>query len=151
MTKKGIKIIILCVILATLMMAMTGCTFEYGNEDSLGVGSMTVGQRIWLGTQVALLGIGLVFVVLITLILCIKAIQFLTLQLEKLTNARKQRLLENNKKNESKENVETVVSSVAEQDDEIVAAIMAAINVCLAQENYKSDLKFKVRSIKQIK
>ena len=59
------------------MSLFVGCTLEYGNPDSLGIGDMSVGIRITTGLLVSVLGIGMVFVVLIVLILFIKLMEVL--------------------------------------------------------------------------
>ena len=49
-------------------MSLMACSFEYGTPDKLDMANATVGERIVIGLEVALLGIGVVFVVLALLI-----------------------------------------------------------------------------------
>lgn len=144
---KRAKIIFSIILLVCLMSLFVGCTLEYGNPDSLGIGDMSVGRRITTGLLVSVLGIGMVFVVLIVLILFIKLMEVLL------------NLFKNMKKPQKPVEVkpQPVVTATAVEDnqaeEEVVAAITAAL-VAYYESNgvvITSSLPFKVRSIKQIK
>ncbi|MGN0771803.1 MAG: OadG family protein [Christensenellales bacterium] len=143
---KKAKIIFSIILLVCLVAAFVGCTLEYGNPDSLGIGDMSVGKRITTGLLVSLLGIGMVFVVLIVLILFIKLLQVLM------------QLFKNMKKPQTKpqEVAPPVVAAPkddSQADEEVVAAITAALVAYYEASGVvvTSDLPFKVRSIRQIK
>ncbi|MDE5911535.1 MAG: hypothetical protein K2H24_04295, partial [Clostridia bacterium] len=68
--KKIIKTVIICLVFAALiagLITMMVLPQDYGNPDSLGIGKSNFGQRLLIGLQVAVLGIGTVFVMLILL------------------------------------------------------------------------------------
>jgi len=69
--KKVIKTVIICLVLVALiagLITMMVLPQDYGKPDSLDIGNSNFGQRLLIGLQVALLGIGTVFVMLILLI-----------------------------------------------------------------------------------
>ncbi len=147
---KKAKIIISIILLVCMVMAFTGCDLNYGNPDKLEIGKAGVGTRILIGLQVALIGIGMVFVVLLMLILLVKLMQLLfQIDFKKLF-AKKQ------KKEEPKQ-VESQPQPAQDADiqaeEEVVAVIMASLIAYYEASGveYKSNLPFKVRSIKQIK
>jgi len=150
--KKIIKIVIICLVLAALLgglIALMVLPQEYGKKDKLEIGSHNFGERIWIGLQVAFMGLGTVFVMLFILILMVTLMRLLFSGAAKLSQKRaeKKAALEQTK-------VLAIEHSpvVDQSDDEVVAAITAALMAYYDEQNlvYKSNLKFRVRSIKEI-
>lgn len=147
---KRAKIIFSIILLVCMVMAFTGCDLNYGNPDRLGIEDMSVGMRILTGLQVALIGIGMVFVVLVVLILLVKLMQLIfSINFKKLC-AKKNKKVDEPKQ---EENAEPTQDADIQADEEVVAVIMASLIAYYEASGveYKSNLPFKVRSIKQIK
>lgn len=150
--KKIIKTVIICLVLVALiagLITMMVLPQDYGKPDSLDIGNSNFGQRLLIGLQVALLGIGTVFVMLILLIFVVTLMRLIFQGADKLKEGQAA------KKTQSLQKQETIIEekvAIEEEDEEIVAVIMAALNAYYeAQEvTYKSNLKFRVRSIKEI-
>ncbi len=149
MNKKKLTLtLVFAVLLVVMLFAFSACSFQYGDPDKLGIGSKNIGEKILLGLQVAGLGIGLVFVVLIILIGIIILFKYATQGINKLIAGKQQ----DNKVEETSQ-LELPVVIEDTSDEEEIAAIMAAINMYYDSQEitYKSNLKFRVRSIKEIK
>lgn len=147
---KRAKIIFSIILLVCMVMAFTGCDLNYGNPDQLGIEDMSVGMRILTGLQVALIGIGMVFVVLVVLILLVKLMQLIfSINFKKLF-AKKNKKVDEPKQEEK---TEPTKDADIQADEEVVAVIMASLIAYYEASGveYKSNLPFKVRSIKQIK
>ncbi|MCX4362958.1 MAG: OadG family protein [Clostridia bacterium] len=150
--KKIIKISIICIVFLALLaglIALMVLPQNYGTPDKLGVGSSNFGQRLWIGVQVALLGLGTVFVMLVLLIFMVTLMRLIFEGVGKLKekqSAKKANSLSN------QQTVAAVEEIASEEDEEVVAVIMAALNAYYEtqQITYKSNLKFRVRSIKEI-
>ncbi len=150
--KKVIKTVIICLVLVALiagLITMMVLPQDYGKPDSLDIGNSNFGQRLLIGLQVALLGIGTVFVMLILLIFVVTLMRLIFQGAGKL----KEGLAA--KKTQSLQKQETIIEekvAIEEEDEEIVAVIMAALNAYYETQEvtYKSNLKFRVRSIKEI-
>lgn len=149
--KKLIQIIVICAVFAALLAGLVYLMVsdqDYGSPDSLNIGGQGFGQRLWIGLQVAFLGLATVFLMLFLLILAVNIIRLILMGFAQLSENRK-------KKPATQTSVATqnVVSSAdVSEDDEIVAAITAAITAYYdsVEVEYKSNLKFRVRSIKEI-
>ncbi|MEG2561088.1 MAG: OadG family protein [Clostridia bacterium] len=147
MNKKAKLIILFALVLVCMLSVFTGCEMTYGNPDGLGIANMDIGQRILLGLQVALLGIGMVFVVLFALILIINLMKLLMVYINKLESKKQTNV-------EVQEEIQPIISqNNNNEEEETVAAIMAALTAFYDAQNieYKSNLSFRVRSIKEIK
>lgn len=144
-SKKTLVLLTTIVLLVVCTMFLGACEMNYGNPDKLEVGNMNVGERILLGLQVTLLGVGTVFVVLIILI---GLIMLMRAALTALTNVGKKKKTEQVKATP----VVTTPTITLDEDEEIVAVITAAITAYYDTVNTveKSDLKFKVRKINRI-
>lgn len=144
-SKKTLVLLTTIVLLVVCTMFLGACEMKYNDLDKLGVGDMNVGERIVLGLQVTLLGVGTVFIVLIILI---GLIMLMRTALTALTNVGKK------KKNEQVKAtpIVTTPTITLDEDEEIVAVITAAITAYYDTVNTveKSDLKFKVRKINRI-
>lgn len=151
--KKIIKLTIICVVFAALLagliaMMATIKSSDYDIEhDALKVGTSNFGGRLLIGLQVALLGIGTVFVMLILLILVVTLMRLIFEGAGKLKEKKAAKSVEAAPKQEV-----AVQEIASEEDEEVVAVIMAALNAYYETQNvtYKSNLKFRVRSIKEI-
>ncbi len=152
--KKIIKTVIICVVLVAFLaglIAMMALPHDFSGKDrdALDIANSSFGERILIGLQVALLGIGTVFIMLILLIIVVTLMKLIFQGVGKL----KEKSIA--KKSEAMQNQIAVVEeevALEEEDEEIVAVIMAAINAYYETQNvtYKSNLKFRVRSIKEI-
>ena len=150
--KKIIKITIICVVFAALLaglITMMVLPQDYSKKtvDYLKIGSSNFGERLLIGLQVSLLGIGTVFIMLILLILVVTLMRMI------FEGAGKLKEKQAAKKAEAAPKQEVAVQQAAsEEDEEVVAVIMAALNAYYETQNvtYKSNLKFRVRSIKEI-
>lgn len=150
--KKIIKTVIICVVFAALiagLIAMMVLPQNYGTPDSLDIGNSSFGQRLLIGLQVAVLGIGTVFVMLVLLILVVTLMRLIFQGAGKLKESQAA------KKAQSLQKQEAIVEekvAIEEEDEEVVAVIMAALNAYYETQEvtYKSNLKFRVRSIKEI-
>lgn len=143
------KILLIILILVVLSMSLMACSFEYGTPDKLDMANATVGERIVIGLEVALLGIGVVFVVLALLIAFIILFKYGFMGLDVLkAKLKKQQKVEDKKQ-------EPTISGLENEDDEIAAVITAALMAYYDNTNvkteYKSNLKFRVRKITEIK
>ena len=151
--KKIIKLTIICLVFAALLaglitMMATIKSSDYDlDHDSLNVGNSNFGGRLIIGLQVAVLGIGTVFVMLILLILVVTLMRLIFEGVGKL----KEKKSAKNADVEVKQEI-AVEETASEEDEEVVAVIMAALNAYYETQNveYKSNLKFRVRSIKEI-
>ena len=149
--KKIIKITIICVVFAALLaglitMMVLPQDFSGKDKDALEIGTSNFGERLLIGLQVALLGIGTVFIMLIMLILVVTLMRLIFEGVAKLKEKQAA------KKIDAQKQETTTVAIAGEEDEEVVAVIMAAINTYYETQNvtYKSNLKFRVRSIKEI-
>ena len=144
------KILLILLIIVVLSMSLMSCAFQYGTPDSLDMANSSVGQRIVIGLEVALLGIGVVFVVLALLIGFILLLKygFKAADVVKAKFAKKQPKVEEVKPAPAIEGLEN-------EDEELAAVITAAIMAYYDNTNvkteYKSNLTFKVRKITEIK
>lgn len=148
--KKIIKTTIICVVFAALiagLITMMVLPQEYGEPDSLDIANSNFGQRLLIGLQVALLGIGTVFVMLILLILVVTLMRLIFEGVGKLQEKKTAKKAE-----ELPKQAVAVAETASEEDEEVVAVIMAALNAYYETQEttYKSNLKFRVRSIKEI-
>lgn len=147
--KKIVKLVIFLVIALALLAGLIYLMVtdqEYGSPDKLGIGGSNFGQRLWIGVQVALLGMGMVFIVLILLIIFVNALRYLMEGIKKASAKRAE------KKTDKLPAPEAVLQIEGNTEEEIVAVIAAAVAAYYdAQEPvYKSNVKFRVRSIKEI-
>lgn len=148
--KKLIKTIVICAVFAALLAGLIYLMVSdqnYGKPDKLDIGSQNFGQRLWIGIQVAFLGLATVFLMLVLLIFAITLIRYMLQGFSSLAKKRAEQ--------KTAENIQAPTVAVSEdicEDDEIVAAITAAIMAYYETEevSYKSNLKFRVRSIKEI-
>ncbi len=124
--KKIIKTVIICLVLVALiagLITMMVLPQDYGKPDSLDIGNSNFGQRLLIGLQVALLGIGTVFVMLILLIFVVTLMRLI------FQGAGKLKEVQAAKKTQSLQKQETIIEekvAIEEEDEEIVAVIMAA-------------------------
>ena len=148
--KRVAKVVLIIAILAMLVMSFMACTFEYGTPDKLEMGSSSVGERILVGLQVAAMGIGVVFLVLALLIGFIVLFKYGFKGMDVL----KAKMKKQPKVVDAKP-AQPQIEGLDNVDDEIAAAITAAIMAYYDNTNvrpqYKSNLAFKVRKIKEIK
>ena len=147
--KKVVKLVIFLVIALALLAGLIYLMVidqDYGSPDKLEIGGKNFGERLWIGIQVALLGMGIVFVVLIILILFVNLLRYLMEGVKKLGEKKAE------KKVTKLPAPETVLQIEGNTEEEVVAVITAAIAAYYdAQEPvYMSNLKFRVRSIKEI-
>lgn len=153
MTKKQlIKTIVICVVFVALLAGLIYLMVsdqDYGTPDKLGVGNSNFGQRLWIGVQVSILGMVTVFIMLILLILCVNILRYIMEGAQKVAK----------KKAEKKEKQQQIGAPEAvlqiegtTEEEEIVVAITAAVAAYYETQEpvYKSNLKFRVRSIKEI-
>ena len=150
--KKIIKIVIICLVLAALLgglIALMVLPPPPPTPHPPHTPPPHFGERIWIGLQVAFMGLGTVFVMLFILILMVTLMRLLFSGAAKLSQKRaeKKAALEQTK-------VLAIEHTpvVDQSDDEVVAAITAALMAYYDEQNlvYKSNLKFRVRSIKEI-
>ena len=148
--KRVAKVVLIIAILAMLVMSFMACTFEYGTPDKLEMGSSSVGERILVGLQVAAMGIGVVFLVLALLIGFIVLFKYGFKGMDVL----KAKMKKQPKVVDAKP-AQPQIEGLDNVDDEIAAAITAAIMAYYDNTNvrteYKSNLAFKVRKIKELK
>lgn len=149
--KKIIKTTIICVVFVALiagLITMMILPQDYGTPDSLEIAKSNFGQRLLIGLQVSLLGIGMVFIMLMLLILVVTLMRMI------FEGAGKLKEKQAAKKDEElpKQAVGVIEDTASKDDEEVVAVIMAALNAYYETQNveYKSNLKFRVRSIKEI-
>ena len=153
--KKIIKITIICVVFVALiagLIAMMVVPHDYSgkDKDTLDIATSNFGARLLIGLQVAVLGIGTVFVMLFLLILIVTLMRLI------FEGVGKAKAKQDAKKSETAQNQKVAVVeekvAIDEEDEEIVAVIMASLNAYYETQNvtYKSNLKFRVRSIKEI-
>ena len=153
--KKIIKLTIICVVFAALLagliaMMVTVKADDYGNPDALEIGASNFGGRLLTGLQVAVLGIGTVFVMLILLILVVTLMRLI---FEGAGRLKEKQVAKKAIASQSAPVIEEKVACGDDgEDEEVVAVIMAALNAYYETQNatYKSNLKFRVRSIKEI-
>ena len=153
--KKYAKIIAIVFVLVLCAMSFMACSFEYGTPDKLDMANSSVGERILSGLQVALLGIGVVFAVLFLLIgfivLLKYGFQYSDVLKKKL--AEKKSAKKADTKDEPVSNIPQI-EGLDNEDEEIAVAITAAIMAYYdanVAPTYASNVKFRVRNIKEIK
>ncbi len=145
---KKFKYLAIILTLVVLMVCMLGaCELNYREPDKLGIAGATVGQRILIGLQVTAMGLVTVFLVLFILIFFVHGLKWLFTGIDKL----KTKLKNKEKKVVPIENKAVEIVATSSEDEEVVAAISAALVAYYSNTNYKSNVKFKVRSIKEIK
>ena len=151
--KKLIKTVIICLVFAALLAGLIYLMVsdqDYGSPDKLDIGNQSFGQRLLIGLQVALLGLATVFLMLVLLIFAVTVIRLIIMGFAQLGEKR------GAKKGVQPSSVEVApiapIVQVASEDDEIVAVITAALMAYYEEQavEYKSNLKFRVRSIKEI-
>jgi sodium pump decarboxylase gamma subunit len=146
---KKVRNLIIAVSLIILSVCMFGaCELTYGEPDSLHIGEASFGEKLSIGLQVSLLGVGTVFLVLALLILFVNVLKYVFQFIGKPKASKK------TKKVEDEPVIVDAPVDEASEDDEIVAVITAALMAyydAQAATTYKSNVKFKVRSIKEIK
>lgn len=142
------KTLILVLVLMIVVMAMLFTACEYGKPDKLNIADMSVGERILVGFQVTLIGLGMVFLVLVLLILFINLIKYITRFLE----SDKVKSFKLKKKDKKTDIVQVQDNATTDDDQEVVAVIMSALIAFYDSQDIPStsDLPFKVRSITQI-
>jgi len=149
--KRVAKVVLIIAFLAMLVMSFMACSFEYGTPDKLEMGSASVGERISIGLQVAAMGIGVVFLVLALLIGFIVLFKYGFKGMDVL----KAKFKKQPKVVDAKPAAQPQIQGLDNVDDEIAAVITAAIMAYYDNTNvrpeYKSNLTFKVRKIKEIK
>ncbi|MDE6472435.1 MAG: OadG family protein [Clostridia bacterium] len=150
--KKIIKAVIICVVFVALIAGLITLmihplNFGGNAKDSLEILKATFGERLLTGLQVAVLGIATVFVMLILLIIFVTLMRLIFQGVGKL----KEKNANKKAKTTNKQDV-AVTETAGEDDEEIVAVIMTAIQAYYETQDvtYKSNLKFRVRSIKEI-
>lgn len=146
--KKLIKTIVICAVAVALLAGLIYLMLSdqtYGKPDSLGIGDSNFGERLLVGLQVVLMGLGTVFMMLFLLILTVTLMKWIFIGANKLKEKKAA------EKTAATQEVAPIASSDGE-DEEVVAAIMAALSAYYESQNveYKSNLKFRVRSIKEI-
>lgn len=149
---KKIKILAIISLIVFCCAFFGACEFKYGQPDSLDIANQSVGQRIWIGLQVAFLGIVTVFVVLLVLILFIMLLKYLMVLINKIGSLKTAK----SAKNVPQIQIEDAAKNeaVEENDEEVIAAITAALIAFYENSpkvTYESNVTFKVRSIKKIK
>ena len=147
---KKIKIVIICLVFAALLaglITMMVLPQDYGKPDKLDIGASNFGQRLLIGLQVALLGLGTVFIMLFLLIFMVTLMRMIFEGVGEMKAKHAEK-----KAQVPTQEVAVVENSASEEDEEVVAVIMAALNAYYDAQNetYKSNLKFRVRSIKEI-
>lgn len=156
---KKIKILSLVVLICLSCVFLGACDLNYGTPDDLGVGSMSVGERILSGLQVAALGVGVVFAVLVILVILCYVLEY-AIKLMLAVSSKKSKKAQDKKVNVPQTAAPAPVASSDSVDEEIAAAISAALmayyDAQAAEEEeeeveYSSSIKFVVRSIKEIK
>ena len=147
--KRISKILLIVLVLAVCVMSFAACSFEYGTPDKLDMANSSVGERILIGFEVALLGVGVVFLVLALLIGFIVLFKYGF----KWMDAIKAKMKKQPKVDQVK--AAPVIEGLENEDDEIAAVITAALMAYYDNTNvktmYKSNLTFKVRKITEIK
>lgn len=147
--KKVVKLVIFLVIALALLAGLIYLMVTdqpYGSPDKLGIANNSFGGRLWIGLQVALLGMGTVFIMLIILILFVNILRYLMEGIKKMSEKKAE------KKVTKLPAPETVLQIEGDTEEEVVAAITAAIAAYYETQEpvYMSNLKFRVRSIKEI-
>ncbi len=179
MNKKKLFITLaLMALIVCMTLAFGACEMisDPAEPDDMGIADMNGGERLLTGLQVAAIGLIVVFVVLIVLIFLIKAFKAMVDAAEKASEgkgkdraqrkaeAKARRAAEKQAKLEAararleaskKSNAPAAEAASANSDEEEeIAAVMAAIYAYyeVAMPAYeRSNLKFRVRSIKEIK
>ena len=153
--KKRVALILLTLLSVMFVLAFAAaCDVEAPDPDKLGIADMGVGDRLWTGIQVFILGLAMVFIVLFLLIGCIKIVEYLIALPEKIA---KKKAIENieTEKREAEQAAVVAAEQQREEEEEyeVVAVISAALTAyyCGGQAAEMSDLPFRVRSIKEIK
>ena len=161
--KKYAKIIAIVFVLVLCAMSFMACSFQYGTPDKLDMADSSVGERVLIGLQVALLGVGVVFAVLFLLIgfivLLKYGFKYADVLKKNLANKKgtKKISLKKTVKDEIKdEPVDNIpqIEGLDNEDEEIAVAITAAIMAYYdanVAPTYASNVKFRVRNIKEIK
>ena len=166
---------LIALIACAAVMLFAGCEMisDPAEPDDMGIADMNGGDRLLTGLQVAAIGLLVVFVVLIVLIILIKGLKMLLEKLEQASvgrgkdraarkaEAKARKAAEKQAKIDAasarveaaqKKDAPAPVASETDEEEEI-AAVMAAIYAYYdAMPAYeRSNLKFRVRSIKEIK
>lgn len=166
---------LIALIACAAVMLFGGCEMisDPAEPDDMGIADMNGGDRLLTGLQVAAIGLLVVFVVLIVLIILIKGLKMLLEKLEQASagrgkdraarkaEAKARKAAEKQAKIDAararveaaqKKDAPAPVASETDEEEEI-AAVMAAIYAYYdAMPAYeRSNLKFRVRSIKEIK
>ena len=155
--KKLVKIITLVLLITSLTLMLTACSDVYPMDEDgkFDLDAMTFGQKMAFGGEVALLGVAFVFIVLFLLIFLVNILKYVMKGIETLSKIRADKKAANIANVTVQDNTTSVINEQEEQDEEIVAAITAALyayyEAQASEVEYKSNLKFKVRSIKEIK
>ena len=157
--KKYAKIIAIVFVLVLCAMSFMACSFQYGTPDKLDMANSSVGDRILIGFQVALLGVGVVFAVLFLLIgfivLLKYGFKYADVAKTKLAAQKKAKkaVVKDEIKDEPVGNIPQI-EGLDNEDEEIAVAITAAIMAYYdanVAPTYASNVKFRVRNIKEIK
>ena len=157
--KKYAKIIAIVFVLVLCAMSFMACSFQYGTPDKLDMANSSVGDRILIGLQVALLGVGVVFAVLFLLIgfivLLKYGFKYADVAKTKLAAQKKAKtaVVKDEIKDEPVGNIPQI-EGLDNEDEEIAVAITAAIMAYYdanVAPTYASNVKFRVRNIKEIK
>ena len=173
--KLFLTLALIALIACAAVMLFCGCEMmsDPPEPDDMGIADMPGGERLLTGLQVAALGLVVVFVVLILLILLIKVFKALIEAGEKASAGRskdraqrkaeakaekaaaKQAKLDaaRARLEAAKQKEVPAAAAAASEEEEEIAAVMAAIYAYYdAMPAYeRSNLKFRVRSIKEIK
>ena len=149
--KKLTKVLLIVLVLSLCAMSFMACSLEYGTPDKLDMANSSVGQRIVIGLEVAAMGVGVVFLVLALLIGFIVLFKYSFKGMDTL----KAKFKKQPKVEAPKAAAPAKIEGLDNVDDEIAAVISAAIMAYYDNTNvrpeYKSNLTFKVRKIKEIK
>lgn len=173
--KLFLTLALIALIACAAVMLFAGCEMisDPAEPDDMGIADMNGGDRLLTGLQVAAIGLLVVFVVLIVLIFLIKGLKMLLEKLEQASagrgkdraarkaEAKARKAAEKQAKIDAararveaaqKKDAPAPVASETDEEEEI-AAVMAAIYAYYdAMPAYeRSNLKFRVRSIKEIK
>ena len=142
--KKVVKLVIFLVIALALLAGLIYLMVvdqDYGSPDKLEIGGKNFGERLWIGIQVALLGMGIVFVMLIILILFVNVLRYLMEGVNKLGANKAE------KKVTTLPAHETVLQIEGNNEEDVVAVITAAIPTYYDEQEtvYMSNIQFRVR------
>ena len=127
--KKRVALILLTLLSVIFVLAFaTACDVENPDPDKLGIAGMGIGDRLWTGIQVFILGLAMVFIVLFLLIGCIKLVEYLIALPEKVAKKKAVEHIETEKREAEQAAVAASEQQRAEEEeDEVVAVITAAL------------------------